>query len=81
MNRRTEKEKDDKHNIKTQFKSGLLSAFTTQNLLRVYEVIEEQESIQKLHIHNRKRLHEINEALDMTNRKGKALRKKDFETY
>ena len=76
-----QKDADPKTEVKNQYRDGKISAFAAQNLLRVYEVMDEHESISKLHIHNRKRWKEINESLDMSKREGKVFRKRDFETY
>ena len=49
-------------------------------MLRLYEIMEEAESLTKLEIFNRKRIKDINESLDLKKRH-KLLKKRDFESY
>ena len=74
------KDADPKQLIKSQFHQGKLSQFAANDLIRLYEVMDESESISKLKIKNLQRIQIFNEALDLRKR-DKALKKKDFENY
>ena len=71
---------DPKVMVKNDYRNGKLSSFASQDLIRLYEVMEEQESLSKLKIFNRRRLTDIIETLDMS-KKDKKLKKIDFESY
>ena len=81
--KKQEKAVDPKHIIKSEYRQGKLSAFATADLLRLYEVMEQAGSISELQVQNRRRIKQLNENLDLAQkeRKGKLLKKRDFESY
>ena len=74
------KDADPKQGIKHEFRTGKLSQFAANDLIRLYEVMEESESLSKLKIKNLQRIQNFNECLDLR-RRDKVLKKKDFESY
>ena len=74
------KNADPKNVIKHEFRQGRLSQFAANDLIRLYEVMEETESLSKLKIKNLQRIQNFNECLDLR-RRDKVLKKKDFESY
>ena len=80
--KKAEKDADPKSFVKGEYRAGKLSSFATQDLLRLYEVMESVGSMSELQVENRRRIKHFNESLDLTQRpKGKLLNKSDFESY
>lgn len=50
------KDADPKQLIKNEYRMGNLSAFAANDLIRMYEVMEETESVSKLKIRNLQRI-------------------------
>lgn len=66
--------------VKQAYREKKISAFAAQDLIRLFEVMDEMESAPKLKIQNRKRIHHFNEVFDLAKR-DRTLKKKDFESY
>ena len=74
-------EADPKTIVRGEYRRGTLTAFAANDLMRLYEVMEQAESATKLEAENRKRLAHFAQSLDLRHRGAKALQKKDFESY
>ena len=74
------KNAEPKEVIKSEYRQGNLSSFAANDLMRLYEVMDEAESISQLKIKNLQRITLLNENLDLKKRDG-PINKRDFESY
>ena len=75
-----QKEADPKHHVKLEYHRGKLSAFAAQDLLRLYEIMDESQTAIKLEIRNNSRLKLISKNLDLSRREN-PLKMRECQLY